>query len=435
MLNNVALDVFIGLIFVFLIYSLLATVLQEIVARMLDLRSKNLVKAIRVMLEDRDEGHGGYLSRWLQHVWTNFTHFRCAFPKDSLAKAFYTHPTIKYLSQSSWSSKPSYMGSYNFSTTIIKLLRGKEFDGNTDQMELIKNTLFSEKPAISSGSGKNRFTATIDPETHEQLKQLFLDSNKDINKFKLLLENWFNETMERASGWYKKQTQFLLFFLGLVIAMSFNADSIAIYNILSKDKKAREEFVQLASNSLSKYDTLQNQLIKVPVTDSVPILTKDSTGNSDTTGWTYKTTEKVLLSDTALNQAKQMLIEDIGNANNVLGLGRDWKDSCNSCKNIAVLVHEVDTNPSKANKKRLTQILSRNKDGVCPDKNCVVSRKCFQWHPLQRGGMVTFIGWVISALGISLGAPFWFDMLSKIMQIRGSGAKPKVPAPETAKDK
>jgi hypothetical protein len=38
-------------------------------------------------------------------------------------------------------------------------------------------------------------------------------------------------------------------------------------------------------------------------------------------------------------------------------------------------------------------------------------------------------GWGITAMAIFLGAPFWFDLLSKIINIRGSGNKPKEPAP------
>ena len=33
-------------------------------------------------------------------------------------------------------------------------------------------------------------------------------------------------------------------------------------------------------------------------------------------------------------------------------------------------------------------------------------------------------GWLISGLAISLGAPFWFDILSKLMNVRGAGDKP-----------
>jgi hypothetical protein len=34
-------------------------------------------------------------------------------------------------------------------------------------------------------------------------------------------------------------------------------------------------------------------------------------------------------------------------------------------------------------------------------------------------------GWAISALAMTLGAPFWFDLLAKLIKIRGSGAKPE----------
>lgn len=39
------------------------------------------------------------------------------------------------------------------------------------------------------------------------------------------------------------------------------------------------------------------------------------------------------------------------------------------------------------------------------------------------------IGWIVSGLAISMGAPFWFDLLGKIMNVRNSGSKP--PSPET----
>jgi hypothetical protein len=52
MFNNVALDVVIGLIFIFLLYSLLATIIQECIATQLGFRAKVLEKAILRMLED-----------------------------------------------------------------------------------------------------------------------------------------------------------------------------------------------------------------------------------------------------------------------------------------------------------------------------------------------------------------------------------------------
>ncbi|MEM1221017.1 MAG: hypothetical protein AAGH79_18995, partial [Bacteroidota bacterium] len=33
-------------------------------------------------------------------------------------------------------------------------------------------------------------------------------------------------------------------------------------------------------------------------------------------------------------------------------------------------------------------------------------------------------GWLITSLAISLGAPFWFDLLRKLVNIRGTGGVP-----------
>jgi hypothetical protein len=39
------------------------------------------------------------------------------------------------------------------------------------------------------------------------------------------------------------------------------------------------------------------------------------------------------------------------------------------------------------------------------------------------------VGWTMTAASTLFGAPFWFDMLQKIMQLRGTGAKPGEKAP------
>jgi hypothetical protein len=42
-------------------------------------------------------------------------------------------------------------------------------------------------------------------------------------------------------------------------------------------------------------------------------------------------------------------------------------------------------------------------------------------------------GWLLTALACTLGAPFWFDALSKLVRLRGAGGKP--PEPSTVGDK
>jgi hypothetical protein len=50
----------------------------------------------------------------------------------------------------------------------------------------------------------------------------------------------------------------------------------------------------------------------------------------------------------------------------------------------------------------------------------------FEWSAagaLSAGKMA--LGWILTALSVLFGAPFWFDLLTKIAQLRGTGPKPK----------
>jgi hypothetical protein len=43
--------------------------------------------------------------------------------------------------------------------------------------------------------------------------------------------------------------------------------------------------------------------------------------------------------------------------------------------------------------------------------------------------LLSLIGWTITGLAVSLGAPFWFDTLNRFMQLRSSGSPPPTVAP------
>jgi hypothetical protein len=39
-------------------------------------------------------------------------------------------------------------------------------------------------------------------------------------------------------------------------------------------------------------------------------------------------------------------------------------------------------------------------------------------------GWLSVVGWCVTAAALTLGAPFWFDTLSKVVNLRGAGPKP-----------
>jgi hypothetical protein len=40
------------------------------------------------------------------------------------------------------------------------------------------------------------------------------------------------------------------------------------------------------------------------------------------------------------------------------------------------------------------------------------------------GFILAFMGWLMTALAVSMGSPFWFDMLQRLINIRSAGTKP-----------
>jgi hypothetical protein len=39
--------------------------------------------------------------------------------------------------------------------------------------------------------------------------------------------------------------------------------------------------------------------------------------------------------------------------------------------------------------------------------------------------LLSLVGWALTALAVSLGAPFWFDGLAKLLSIRAAGKQPE----------
>lgn len=355
MFNNVVLDVFIGLVFVFLLYSLLATIVQEMIAHAFGMRPRMLLKALMRMLEDgrktinkngqpeESEYTGmGLMTDTKEAVARYFKPFE----GKSFLKSFYDHPTIKFLGESRSSSKPSYISAANFSQTLIHLLRGEMTDGGS-QMEAIKK--FLDNPDLP-----------IPPDTLKHLRLLYTDATGDIDRFKQKLENWFEETMQRASGWYKRQTQWLLFAIGLGIAIIFNVNTISIYRTLAKDKTIRDQIVKLAIEGKEKY---------APVVDSIRISKKAANADSSKGKADSTVVISYILSDSVLKNTYDTLRKDEQEVSGILALG--WDNNTN-----------------------------------------------------DTGGWLRFFGWLLTAIAVSLGAPFWFDTLSKLIKLRATGPKP-----------
>jgi hypothetical protein len=46
------------------------------------------------------------------------------------------------------------------------------------------------------------------------------------------------------------------------------------------------------------------------------------------------------------------------------------------------------------------------------------------WDPAPPSIPLAFGGWLLTALSVLFGAPFWFDLLARLVNLRGTGQKP-----------
>lgn len=465
MFNNIALDIFIGLIFVFLLYSLLATIIQEIIATRFAFRAKVLEKAIIRMLEDGKSAENiPYMDRIIGIL--HLFNLKSILKDKKVAPWFYAHPLIKYLAEDNWYSKPAYLSPANFSKVMLDLLKGMD-NPSSQSIQAINDSIQAGvihklpislrdkanpaiKKIIKSTSDAQDDLIEINQNTALFLKSLWVDSGADIIVFQAKLEDWYNDTMQRATGWFKKYTRIVLFFIGFALAYAFNVDALAIRSILTNNRSAREDMVKLAIASQPNLDP-----------------------------------EKLLAGDSSkLDSTYRLVVADAQKANNVLGLGKPWKDSLkkwnDSLKNTdflnrfstiekmslakldSIQILKTGISNSTSLLKNLQLRLKNSQDSTAlldsiairndliqQEKNHLteittslneyyrmkdfkerslyiqekVKDKWFLYSPYQAGGLKTFIGWLITAFAIMLGAPFWFDLLGKLVSLRGSGTK------------
>lgn len=545
MFNSPLLDVTIGLVFIFLVYSLLVTSVNEVIATLFCFRAKMLKRAIIAgMLSDTENDtqlvslmKGVYYWIGLRKLVKLFLYYKKTFQdrydleiekgKNKMAPEiiivnsffnalikvftkkqenanthigyqFYNHPIIKNYGSSRFFSLPSYISSQSFSTVLLEVLK-TDFNEkiNNPQLQnssdIIKIRELLKHYETDSGNKEPRF---LDKDTRQILQKYLEESQFKIENFSKKLEEWFDDTMKRVSGWYKRQIQFTLFAIGLVLAITFNVDTIKIANKLSVDKDAREKMVQLAITAADKYKDdprvketnnetqINNDSTNIKIfneyqakLDSVNEQLKDEIKNTNgilALGWDLDTLTKPLqemihktnhqsLIDSVL-QIKNLIAEckqkknqkpaDERKAdsiqfssllNHLIASKNDFPEKQDSLENY--LKMRCLTNKVKATDTLLFshKLLMLIKDSINPDfsridKISIIPDKTSDslriegrrtYTKIEVAGLVmhktfsgsVWLGFLITAFAISLGAPFWFDLLNKLVKLRTAGKK------------
>jgi hypothetical protein len=331
MFGSQILDVAVGIILVFLISSLIASALREAVEAKVKARAVFLERGIHELLD----GKSG----------REFT------------KMFYEHPLIYSLfdgeydakeSRRSGGSLPTYIPARNFADAIIDLaVRGKTDGSTSASQSTAPITVQSLRQGALTLRNPGLTRAVLIATDH---------AGDDLATASKNLQDWFDSSMERVSGWYKRRTYYWLLAIGFLMAGVLNINALRVGEGLWQDKTLRESLAQRAE-AAGKNPDYQRSLV-------------DSAGRA-------RNLENTLADLRTLN----------------LPIG--WTEAARS------------------------EAAARFSTG---------------------GGAVWFIvvallGWTLTALAISMGAPFWFDLLNKVIVIR-STVKPREKSPEEgSKDK
>jgi hypothetical protein len=368
---NVLLDVAIGVVFLYLSLALVITTVQELISTVMRSRARSLYDAIEGMLPGTvDIAEQGKSGPETK--------------KQKLIAEFYEHPLIQNLLRNRVSfgggapsfrtklSLPSYIPSKTFATALLDVLRG---DKSPSQIVGARKLIVEANQALDrlSDSNLKRALGVWLKDTGDASDSL----DKQAEVIGDGIETWFNDRMARASGWYKRRAQLVSLGLALALAIATNADTIHVASRLFNDANLRAS-IAASAQAYHEAELAKQSAGEAPKTN--PGATEASS-TPDVKG----------AFQAVVDQSKQL---------QAIQFPIGW-----FC------------------------------DGEPPTKGAATpasaEAQC-HWFGGRNLGLVA-IGWLVTALAVSLGANFWFDILGKALQIRGSGPKVSVATGEVEK--
>jgi hypothetical protein len=351
MFGSVVLDVAIGMTFVYLLLSLIASVVQEMLAAFMQLRSANLERGLRSLfsgdslssemdLVDCIYDHGlvrGLYSDPLKDSNKIQSRFRRMMDAVRLLarRLIGISPDKPLTIAANPLLLPAYIPSRTFALALIDVLNANKQQGEQAMSSITK--------ALAEHNNK----------AAQALLTLAIDAKGDVVAFQRNLEQWYNDAMDRVSGWYKRYTQRVLVVLGLLLAIAFNVNSVRVARTLWLDRDARQAMVGAAGNYAKEHSAVA-----------------PADGGKVDAG---KLKEQLQSDVDVFNQVTTTSLLPLG-----------WKHPWHFYEDYFQ---------------------------VAP-KDAIFS------------ALTLLAGWVMTALAISFGAPFWFDTLNRFMVMR-STVKPQ----------
>lgn len=217
-MNNLdaILEIAIGLVLTWLIISVATVEVQDMITKMFNRRAKFLEQSILDMFRG----------------------------EQSFVDHFYAHPVIQSLYKKNVFGKrikPDYIPNEAFAEVALEtfIQLGTEDDRLEDAAISIEQ--------ITNNKELSYFVSRLLPDVSiEAAAVKARDIHEKAVTFKNNAETWFDKSMEKASYWYKDRAKTFALLIGIVLAATFNVDSIQITEQLWREPTVRQTLVAQA---------------------------------------------------------------------------------------------------------------------------------------------------------------------------------------------
>jgi hypothetical protein len=223
-LGSTTLEVAIGMVFIYLLLSLICSTAGEYIEATFNNRARYLRLGINLLL---NESKGGGVD---------------------LAQRLYDHGLVRPLYRDA-GKPPSYIPSRTFALALWNMATtaGSEQPAAGPvpavSVEGVSNDLKRVREAVA--------TRVPNAELRTAILTLIDEANGDIDRARRNIEEWYDGMMDRVSGWYKRRTTVVMLVLGSLLAAGVNADSITLARALARDGALRSSVVAAAEQRVA----------------------------------------------------------------------------------------------------------------------------------------------------------------------------------------
>jgi hypothetical protein len=232
-----ALDVAIGLVFLYVVLALVCSTVNESISTAVGLRARFLQAGILNLLSASHETTDAGIET---------------------AKSFYGHPLVQGLirpgrgpdptidptATTRWWRKspyPSYLPSRTFVAALTDIARDAEL--KVKQIDPEDAAATSSQIERAAKDLERKLAAIPNPRLSAAMLALYRSTGEDAAAFKHAAEQWFDDSMERVSGWYRRKVQLLLFAIATIVVVLLNADTLTTARVLWRDDATRAAIV------------------------------------------------------------------------------------------------------------------------------------------------------------------------------------------------